>query len=544
MENVTVSSGGTSETTYKTIRNYQNETPILDGKNGARGIDILNRVSYVKIIGVEIKNAADFGICSWYGRSNSYISIQNCNIHDNGNGNGKNAMYAGGVALHAESGILMDILIDNNEIHHNYRTGIMLYAPRGVTSNIIISNNLIYSNPAKMLASAEVYPLHLTSINGARVFNNYVYFAQKGSRLRDGSNNNRFYNNVFAYSGWYGLDINTNCANNTVNNNIFAYNSCGGTDPKNSSSDNNRFYNNVFYKNGYVGILQLNNSTGTEVQNNIFQGGLGDGAVECESGSLGRHDYNDYYDVTGYGGMIGTQRYRIDDWIGSGKPESNSKNSDPGFVDGNYFNFSTSASGLQNTGNNPSGDCDKIGLCSNFVVPSKVFPYIPLSVESASYDFAGASKTIDHVVQIGSGVNAWQSNTSSGWIKYEVLNGPKAIRYVGLMGGCISVYYSPRDFHIAVSAAGSNDGDFTNVLDATYVDPDMDVSSSMAQWFELPNTVKAKYIKLTIDNSQKDFSGASNPNVQVAEFYAIGPRGNGDLPKPISAPLGLKVLDE
>jgi hypothetical protein len=395
-----------------------------------------------------------------------------------------------------------------------------------------------------MLTESDVHPLYFGSIAGANVYNNYVYFAQKGPRIASNSNNNTFYNNVFAYSGWYGFDINASCTNNTVKNNILAYNGTGGSDPKDYNSDNNKFYNNVFYNNGYVGILQLNETTGTQIQNNIFQGGLGYSAVSWESGSLGTHDYNNYYDFVGYAGVGGGQKYSIANWIGSGKPEPNSKNVNPNFVDINYLNFSTNVSGLLNTGNNPSGDCSKIGLCSNFVDRTKVFPYIPLSVHSANYDSAGASKTIDHVVKIGSPSNAWQSNTSSGWVKYEVVNGPKLIRYVGLIGGCLSVYYSPKDFHIAVSATGTNDGDFTNVLDASYVDPSADDWSAMAQWFEFPYSVNAKYIKLTIDNGQKDYSGATNPNVQIAEFYVIGPRESSQSPKTISAPTGVKIIDK
>ena len=549
VENVTISAGGTSESAYKTIRNYQNETPVLDAKNGARGINILNNVNYVKIIGLEIKNATDWGIASWYANSNSYITIQNCNIHDNGDGSGSNAKCEGGLAFHAESHKLTNILIDNNEIHHNYRIGIALFAPGGVTDDITISNNLIYRNPKNMLTEADVYPLYFEDIKGANVHNNYVYFAQKGPRIAINSNNNTFYNNVFAYSGWYGFDINASCSNNTIKNNILAYNGTGGSDPKDHNSDNNKFYNNIFYNNGYVGILQLNDTTGTQIQNNVFVGGLGYSAVSWESGSLGTHGYNNYYDLVGHAAVGGGQKYLTVDWIGSGKPEANSRNVNPSFVDVNYFNFSTTVSTLQNTGNNPSGDCDKIGLCSNFVDRTKVFPYIPLSAHSANYDSTGASKTIDHVVRIGLTANAWQSNSSAGWIKYEVLNGPKPIRYVGLIGGCMSFYYSAKDFHIAVSTTGTNDSDFTNVLDASYVDPSADDWSGMAQWFELPDSVNAKYIKLTIDNSQKDYSRATNPNVQVAEFYAIGPREGSESvkttpPKTISAPTGLKLKDK
>lgn len=80
VENVTISTGGKSEGAYKTIQNCRDETPILDARNGERGIDILNNVNYVKVLGLEIKNATDWGIASWWGHSNNYITIQNCKL--------------------------------------------------------------------------------------------------------------------------------------------------------------------------------------------------------------------------------------------------------------------------------------------------------------------------------------------------------------------------------------------------------------------------------------------------------------------------------
>lgn len=102
------------------------------------------------------------------------------------------------------------------------------------------------------------------------------------------------------------------------------------------------------------------------------------------------------------------------------------------------------------------------------------------------------------------------------------------MKYIGIFGGCLVAggYYSPKNFHIDVSTTGTNVNDFTTVLEVTYVDTEVDDWSMQAQWFELPDVADARYIKLVIDNSQQDYSGATNPNVQVAEFYAIGPQGD------------------
>lgn len=549
-ENIKLSSGGSNEN-YKTIRNYPGETPILDASGGERGIDILHNVHFVRIIGLEIKNATGWGITNRERHSNTNISIQNCNIHDNGDGSGPNEFYQGGICFHSESGnTLINITIDNNEIHHNYRVGLYLYCLECTVSNITISNNLIYRNPAAMRTNAEVYQLWLIGIEYATIHDNYIYFSQKSSRISEKSNSNTFYNNVFGFNGEYGMDINYSCSNNTFKNNIFAYNNVGGANSKSAGSNNNRFWNNVFYENGGLDIFQTQGSgegsTRTEIQNNIFEGGAAMSALGLGYGIWGRHDYNNYYNVEKAKGGYGSKT--IGEWIGPGNDEPNSRNANPWFTNPSSFNFQTSNPALLNCGNSP-GDCNRIGLCASFVDNKKVFPYRPLVVHSASYDTPGASRTIDHMVVVSSSSNAWQSNRSSGWIIYEVIGGPRLVKYIGLNGGCRSAYYSPKDFHIALSTLGTSDADFMTVLSAIYVDPSNDDWSMQAQWFELPYAANAKYIKLIIDNSQKDDSGGSNPNIQVTEFYAIGPQEGSEsvkiVPqKTISAPTGLKLKEQ
>lgn len=515
-EAVTISSGG-SGGNYKTIQSYSGETAVLDGQNSiTRGIDISNGVNYVKIIGLEIRNYKNWGIASWYGHANSYITIQNCDIHDNGGGTSAWPAYEGGITFHGESQTVSNIIIDNNKIHHNYRPGIFMYtAGTGIMNNITISNNIIYRNPKTMLAQSDVYALWIAGLTNSSIHDNYIYFSQKSSRGEQGVQNNIFYNNVFAYSGFSGLDLNDNCTGNTVKNNVFAYNGYHGANPK-TNSNNNVYYNNIFYRNNGSGLYGLYTSTGLQSQNNIYEGGCGISAVYNDT-AWGTKDYDNYYNISNFG-----------------TTEVHLLNSNPLFTDANNFNFSTS---LPPPGNTP-GDCNKYGLCVNFLDSTKVIPYFEATVNSSSYDAGNPSRTLDHKYT-ASAAAAWISNSGSGWIIYD-LGSAKTIKYTGLLGAGSNGHYSPKDFHIATSDNGT---DFTSRLDATYVDTSNDAWSEMVQWFELPSAVSARYVKLTIDNSQKDYSGASNANVSVSEFYILGSLGISSPPDttPPAAPSGVVV---
>lgn len=318
-ENIILSNSG-SNGQYITYQNYPGEHAVIDASGGERGIDIYNGVDYIKIIGLEIKNATSLGITTWEGRENSYITIKDCNIHNNGNGNGNpEARYQGGIAFHAASGdIISYITLDNNKIHHNYYIGIFIYSENYSNSanNIVIANNLVYRNPEIMNTDGDNHPLYFWNVSNSTVHDNYFYFAQKSPRMSRCSDNNTIYNNVFAYCGEVGFGFNNDCDNNVIENNIFAYNNIHGFVTKNNGADNNLLLNNIFYRNGYCNIYQLNSSTGTGIQNNIFCEGISEAALIAESGNWGIHDYNDYYGFT-YAQNNGTPLL-IGDFIGPG----------------------------------------------------------------------------------------------------------------------------------------------------------------------------------------------------------------------------------
>jgi hypothetical protein len=207
----------------------------------------------------------------------------------------------------------------------------------------------------------------------------------------------------------------------------------------------------------------------------------------------------------------------------------------------------TTIPSLLNTPNNPTGQTNggNIGLYSNFIDSTKVIPYRALTVNSASYDTVGASKTIDHQQFNNKSINAWISDGTSGWIVYQVSAGPKTIKYIGIAGNAkVSSKAWPKDFHIAVSTARSlqspnpeKDPSWSTVLNASCVQPSAHDWDQQAQWFDIPSVEKASYIKFTFDNSYR------TGNVQISEFYALGPLG-GNTEKHFTPTSGLRIIGE
>jgi len=220
----------------------------------------------------------------------------------------------------------------------------------------------------------------------------------------------------------------------------------------------------------------------------------------------------------------------------------------PQFDDPNNFDFDVGNSNLMNTGSNPVSLCNEIGLCSNFVesIPAdRIFPYIPLTVHSASYDASGAAGTIDDQASTYTMGSAWHSDDAGGWIIYQVNNGPKTIKWIGLSAGSKTKYYSPNAFQIQVSTTGTQEEDFTTVLSTNRVDNYNNTHTSMTQWYEIPNASSASYIRLYIDNSFRDnTSTMTNPEVQVVEFYAIGPGEGDESTGSPSPPAGLTIISQ
>lgn len=545
-ESVTIGSGG-SGGTYFTIENYPGDSPILNASGYNNGITLSNNVDFVKIIGLEIKNAADFGITNTadtHGNNNDHITIQDNVIHDNGNaaGGGDHEHYQGGVFFCAEGGdyVFSNITVDGNTIYKNIYIGIGFYGPDGTESHdITVTDNLVYLNAATPQTYADTHTLHMSNIDTFEISGNYFYMCQKSPRFEGSgaypTQNGTVYNNVFAYMGEVTVDLNQDVLDNTFKNNIIAFSGMTSVEIKEATveTSNNLFYNNVIFNGSYIGIFQYSDATTTGFQNNIFYGGHSLGALYRDTGSWGTHDYNNYYGMTyatGSGSSDGQQT--IAQWAGAGQDETHSVNVDPSFDNPDYFDFTTSHASLQNTGNNPTGDCDEIGLCSNFVDSTKIFPHISLTVDSSSNDGGSPSKTIDHKNLLNTGTYAWNSGTTSpsvgspAWVIYTVDGGPRNVQYIGLQDiGYDWNARSPNDFQILTSTNGV---DYTERLDTTLVNTSNNDWSQQVQWFELTSgSVSASYVKLNITSASCYSTSCSSGNLYVQEFYAIGPLGGG-----------------
>lgn len=520
-EAVTIGSGG-SIGSYKTIRNYASDStlPILDGEDTrARGIDFAHNVSYVKIIGFEVKDFTQYGITNWYSNLNNYIEISDSKVHDNGSAG---ANYAG-IAFYGDAGGASDyITIDNCEIYNNEGNGpggpgVMIYRYSVPT----FTDNLVYMNPPEPKAASEFYQISIAHMGATgdltdlTFTGNYIYFGMKSVRIwYDGVNTgtNLVSNNVFAYAGFCGLDIHDDWDYDIlVKNNIFAYNMTLGCNPK--YADETDFYNNVFYENGLAGFEIIIDADYTNWENNILYGGQYGMYIYDSANHIGTYDYNDYYDNADYNIR---QEYPYPDpnprVIGA-----NSITEDPQFTDPPNFDFTTSNANLNNTGNNPSGDCDEIGLCSNFVNNNKIPSYRALTVDSSSYDAGTPARTVDLLTHTATYM--WAADDDQAWVIYDC-GGTVTVRFIGIRGNHLSMNSWPAAFRVLVSTTDTQAGSFSQVLSKTI--PNLD-NGLRGAWYDLGPTYQAKYIKLIIDSTR----GGAGSNATIAEFYAVGPLGAG-----------------
>ncbi|MHA2250156.1 MAG: discoidin domain-containing protein [Candidatus Kariarchaeaceae archaeon] len=511
-EQVDITAGG-SVSGYRTIQNYSGESPILDGNSKAIDYGFVwgGNGNYIKIIGFEIRNFNRNGIRSVSSYSADYLEIRNCTIHDNGSDN----QYDGGIYVYGQTTAGDDYLtIDNNEIYRNDSDPMCIYRYDYVT----VSNNLMYLHPDSPSTQSDVHTfiagIAADVTENISVHDNYFYMTQKAPRITDdvcmsGLGTCEVYNNVFAYSGFCGLDIhNPTIQNITLKNNIFAYNAVNGTNPKGTGTDNNDYFNNVFYGNGHIDIMNNETATNTGFENNIFQGPHHWHTYRTSgSPTWSTHDYNNYYGTSDYlsGGLDTEYTYaQVTTW------ETNSLNVNPSFNNPALLDFASNNASLDDSGNNPSGDCDEIGLCTTFVDPAKVIPFRTLTVDSSSGG-GTPSKSVDLIAFLDA--DGWQSDSTTPWIIYDLGNS-RSIRYIGI-NGASSIDNWPNEFKIEVS---SDKVEWTIIIDDACVTPGSAPWYNMTQWFDAGQSYNGRYIRLDVDSTK---SG----NVYIREFYALGPLG-------------------
>ena len=196
------------------------------GKNGIKmtntGSDLANEAHHIRVEGCEIMNAAAQGILGC--GKNSEI-LRN-NIHHNGN-----SKYDHGIYCSSEN-----LLVDGNDVHHNFSYGIHIYKSGGPAGpNIVVRNNRTHDNASAGIIVGGVGTLAYNNIS----WNNGSGIDVKYSQARD----IRVFNNTAYANSRYG---------------IFVYN-----------APNTQLINNIVFKNGTPitsegtnpGLLQSNNLT-------------------------------------------------------------------------------------------------------------------------------------------------------------------------------------------------------------------------------------------------------------------------------------------
>ncbi|MFZ3137580.1 MAG: hypothetical protein WA126_09345 [Thermodesulfovibrionales bacterium] len=159
---------------YITIKNYPNETPIINGgyttPSGSTfhpTFEIDNK-NYIMFDGLEITQGLRANVRIAYDHPTDHIIIQNCNLHDFVCSDNSGQFYIG-------AGGASNITIKNNLLH-----GVYNYANRGLnTTSIMIFNahdNIIIQNNEIYHSNKAIYYKHSDNSNYATTIkNNLIY---------------------------------------------------------------------------------------------------------------------------------------------------------------------------------------------------------------------------------------------------------------------------------------------------------------------------------------------------------------------------------
>jgi hypothetical protein len=155
-EKVTFGSSGSAADGYITLQNYSGHSPIVDGTglstSGTTGMLYMENKSYIKIIGLEIRNfqaggdSGSFNAGIWVRGYGSHIEIRDNNVHDIENS--CSSCGAHGIAVYGTNGStsISDVIVDGNEVW-NLQTGwseSMVF--NGNVDGFTASNNTVHDN--------------------------------------------------------------------------------------------------------------------------------------------------------------------------------------------------------------------------------------------------------------------------------------------------------------------------------------------------------------------------------------------------------------
>ena len=293
------------------IRNYENESVVIDGKNKSTKneygnialLSIINK-NYVEVNGLEFRNLSTttkhvvHGI-TVLGYGNG-ISIKNCKVHDIETKTEADGGNAHGISVYGfnSSKPICNITIDGNEIYNCKLGSSESLVLNGNVTNFNVTNNIVHDNDN---IGIDFIGHEGTASDGeqdrARDGNcsdNYVYNitgknnpAYNGGASADGIYVDGGKNIVIERNRVKNCDIgiaassehkNKNTENIIIRNNLvtdclsYAGITFGGSSSKNGIAINVKIFNNTVY-NCKTGLaIQNANSSTNEIKNNIIYG--------------------------------------------------------------------------------------------------------------------------------------------------------------------------------------------------------------------------------------------------------------------------------
>lgn len=290
------------------IQSHPGETATFDGTGTARNVNVITlyKSSFVDVVGFEVKNAGQIGICSW---GSHHVRILRNTVHHSW----RNGIYVGWDAF----GVSYDNTVDGNTVFNNvlenanrafpnggWATGVsMNYTDRGIVTNnriyendgegivtILSKGTLIEGNELSDNFSVGIY---VDNARNVKVNANLMYSTGNSRYYRIGypasgmatanehyahslpSSDNTFTNNIVINSRWgffYGAyDAGGGLKNATVANNTFYKAASTMIWIEKDTHSGNVFENNIFYQLGGQGMLDVNGG-GVTYRNNVWYG--------------------------------------------------------------------------------------------------------------------------------------------------------------------------------------------------------------------------------------------------------------------------------
>ena len=342
-ESVTINVSGSASGGYITFQSYSGETAIVDGTglavNGETGLINIADQSYIKIIGLEIRNfstssTANVPVGIWITGAGSYIQILNNHIHDIKNSASGCDANALGLAVYGTNptSAINNLTIDANQLDHLTLGCSESLTVDGNVQYWSITNNVIHDNNnigidaigfEKVSSSTATDQARDGLISGNTVYNitSFGNPAYGNEYSADGIycdgctrvtiERNVIHNTDFALevaSEWPGkLSSYVTVRSNLVYDNNAAGLTIGGYDSKRGGTDHCNFVNNSFYnndtKNTGAGEFQIQYyATNNVFKNNIMYAGAQNLFIYSYTNSSANPvdaDYNLYFSSGG-----------------------------------------------------------------------------------------------------------------------------------------------------------------------------------------------------------------------------------------------------